>query len=144
MFFCFLKQKSTSSSKTLIWKHEANSSFSILLLFREMFRTSLFGGTFRKTDAKQVKNFAKSPLLLLVSLLCGTANTVLSKTLNVSKELLLRESITRPSVFQRSLKDSIQSKRNQTDRFESASVTKFSKCLKNTRSSLKIIVTSFS
>jgi hypothetical protein len=48
MFRIFAKQKSTSSSKTLVWKFEVNRSISFLLLFREMFRISLF----RETDVK--------------------------------------------------------------------------------------------
>jgi hypothetical protein len=59
------------------FKETSKPTKSLLLLFREMFRILLFRKmfcvTFRETDAKQAKNFAKQPLVSLVLLFRETA-----------------------------------------------------------------------
>jgi hypothetical protein len=46
-FRCFATQKSAVSSKTFVWWHEVNRSFSILKLFRERLSILLFREMFR-------------------------------------------------------------------------------------------------
>jgi hypothetical protein len=59
LFHIFCKTEVNS----FVWKREVNISFSILLLFREMFHNSLFC----ETDVKQAKTFAKLPHFSLIS-----------------------------------------------------------------------------
>ncbi len=72
LFRCFAKQAvsakrvSRNTETVILFREklnkkrcEVNQSFPILLLFREIFSFSLFRETFRETDAKQAKYFAK-------------------------------------------------------------------------------------
>ncbi len=70
MHCCFARQKSTVPSKTLVWQRDVNCcSFSLQLLFREMFR--IFDVSQDGFEASE--KFPKRAARFAVQLLCKTA-----------------------------------------------------------------------